>query len=94
MAVEVRNDTEQSRYEVLVDDTVAGFADYELGDGTVELPHTVVDPGHRGQGLAERLVVAALTDARAAGRRVIPTCSYVADYVRRHPEHQDLLAGP
>jgi hypothetical protein len=26
------------------------------------------------------------------GRRVIPLCSYASAYIRRHPEHHDLMA--
>jgi len=37
-------------------------------------------------------VRAALAHARAAGWRVRPSCSYVASYMRRHPQTQDLLA--
>ena len=36
---------------------------------------------------------AALADARAAGRKVVPACSYVAKFIERHREYQDLLAG-
>jgi predicted GNAT family acetyltransferase len=46
----------------------------------------------QGQGLAAALVAQALDWARQQGLRVRPTCSYVASYMRRHPETQDLLA--
>jgi predicted GNAT family acetyltransferase len=44
----------------------------------------------QGRGLAAALVQAALAWARA--ERLRPTCSYVAAYMRRHPDTQDLLA--
>ena len=28
----------------------------------------------------------------ASGRRVLPTCAFVASYIQRHPEYRDLLA--
>jgi predicted GNAT family acetyltransferase len=37
------------------------------------------------------LVAEALRWARTQGLRVQPRCSYVAAYMRRHPETQDLL---
>jgi predicted GNAT family acetyltransferase len=46
----------------------------------------------RGRGIAETLVRAALEDARVQGRRVVPQCSYVAMFIRRHPEFQPLVA--
>jgi uncharacterized protein len=35
----------------------------------------------------------ALDDVRAAGRTVIPTCWYVAQFIDEHPEYEDLLAA-
>jgi len=80
------------RYEVTVDGH-RSICEYELHDGVVHFTHTVVPPELRGRGLAEQLVRAALADARAAGHRVVPQCSYVAKFIERHQEFQDLLAG-
>ena len=82
---------EASRYELVQDGQVLGYLDYRPRDGAVELPHTVVDPAHRGQGLAAELVGAALDDLRANGARVIPTCWYVAEFIGSHTDYQDLL---
>lgn len=89
---EVRNDTAAGRYEIFLDDgTKAGFADYRIRGQQVELPHTVVLPEYNGQGLAAQLVQRALEDIQAAGQCVIPSCSYVAAYIRRKPQWQSLL---
>jgi predicted GNAT family acetyltransferase len=88
----VRHRPERSRYELLLDGEVIGFADYHLDGEVVVLPHTVVDPAHRGRGLAELLVGEVLDELRAQGRRVRPDCWYVARHLRLHPEHADLAA--
>ena len=76
---------------MVLDDQVAGFADY-VDQGDVRMfPHTVTDPRFRGQGVAGELVKVALDDARAEGKQVVPACSYVADYIDRHPEYADLV---
>jgi len=62
------------------------------GPSTVAFSHTYVPPRLRGRGIAERLVAAGLAWARAQGLRVIPACSYVAAYLGRHPEWNDLAA--
>ncbi|MCM2275341.1 MAG: N-acetyltransferase, partial [Candidatus Didemnitutus sp.] len=54
--------------------------------------HTLVPPQLRGRGLAEALVRRALDDARAAGRKVVPACSYVDVFIQRHPDYQALRA--
>lgn len=80
------------RFEITVDGQVAGFADYQRGDGEIEFTHTVVDDAHEGQGLGSTLVKAALDDVRGAGVLVVPTCPFVKRYVERHRDYADLLA--
>lgn len=86
----VRNET-ASRFEATVDGQLC-IADYRLQRGVMVMPHTVVPPALQGRGIAAELVRAALEWARAEGLKVEPLCSYVALYMRRHPETQDLLA--
>ena len=62
----------------------------QQGDVLV-LHHTEVPAALQGLGLAGLLVQAALDWARAQQLRVQPSCSYVAAYMKRHPETQDLL---
>ncbi len=94
MATEVRDHDEAGRYEVHVDGALAGWADRRVHDGAMVLPHTVVDPRFRGRGLAARLVRRALDDARATDLTVVPSCSYVADFLARHPDDLDLVPVP
>jgi uncharacterized protein len=66
--------------------------DYRRSDGTLTLHHTEVPPEAEGRGVASALVKAALAYAEQQGLRVAPTCTYVAGYMRRHPETHALLA--
>jgi predicted GNAT family acetyltransferase len=93
MAHEVRDDAERSRYEILVDGDVVGFADYHVDGTTWTFPHTVIQPALRGRGLGAELVRAALDDVRRAGGRVVPLCWYVAEFIDAHPDYGDLLAA-
>ncbi len=79
-----------SRFETTVDGRPAVCAYRRQGD-TLLLTHTEVPPAAQGRGVAAALVKATLDWARAEGLRVRPLCSYVAAYMRRHPETQDLL---
>ena len=85
----IRNET-ASRFEASVDEQLC-IADYRLQGKVMVMPHTVVPPSLQGRGIAAELVRAALEWARAEGLKVEPVCSYVALYMRRHPETQDLL---
>ena len=88
---EVRHNAGASRYEIEVDGRLA-VAEYEVTGDRQVFTHTFVPGELRGRGLAEMLVQRALADARAAGRKIVPACSYVAKYIERHREYQDLLA--
>lgn len=83
---------EQNRYEVTSAGTLAGFLTYRAGAGRLDLVHTEILPEYEGQGLAAQLVARALDDVRPSGRRIVPSCSYVAKFVQRHPQYEDLVA--
>ncbi len=89
--IAVTHRPELARFEVVVDGRLAQ-ADYRREGDLLVLHHTEVPPTLQGRGLAAALVAAALAWARAERLRVRPVCSYVAAYMRRHPETQDLLA--
>ena len=93
MEAEVRNNTEESRYELVVDAEVIGVAEYRRQGDTLVFPHTQVKSSFRGQGMGARLVQAALDDVRAHGQRVVPRCWYVAEFIDANPEYRDLLAA-
>lgn len=82
---------ERSRFEISVDGRTVGFARYRHRAGRLEIPHTEVDPAHRGRGLAAEVTRATLEAARERDLTVVPLCSYVAAYIRRHPEFLDLV---
>jgi chromate reductase, NAD(P)H dehydrogenase (quinone) len=71
--------------------SLAGFADYRIVDGSVELPHTVSDPAYSGQGIGSALVRAVLDSFVAEGKRVIPTCSFVSTFIDKNPDYKSLL---
>ena len=89
----VTHNVADSRFEVRLQDQVAECV-YQRSGAVVALVHTEVPPALEGQGIAAALVKAALAWARAEGLVVQPRCSYVATYMQRHPETQDLLAKP
>jgi predicted GNAT family acetyltransferase len=92
MACIVTKNEAAARYELHVDGELAGVADYvERGD-VVVIPHTEIDPSRRGQGLGAVLVQGALDDLRPTGRRVVPSCWYVAQFIDENPSYKDLLA--
>lgn len=87
MSEQITHQPEQHRYVIAVDGAEAGFAAYTEADGNRDFDHTVVDPAFGGRGLAGKVVEFALVDTVANGLGIIPGCSYVHNYVIKHPEH-------
>lgn len=93
MDAQVRKDEDRSRYELVADGEVVGVADYhDRGDALV-FSHTEIDLAHRGQGLGEVLVRAAMDDVRAQGRTVVPSCWFVREFLDANPDYAALRAG-
>ena len=87
----VLHNTAESRYETTIGGHLA-VCEYVMEGGRLMFTHTFVPPELRGRGIAEKLVRAALDEALAAGRAVVPACSYVAAFIERHPKYQSLVA--
>ncbi|KAA1425233.1 N-acetyltransferase [Mumia zhuanghuii] len=92
--VDVHDNTEDQRYDLMVDGDLGGTIVYrDPRPGVRQLVHTEVRPELGGRGLAGVVAKAALDDIRAKGWQVVPTCPYVASYIEKHPEYADLVAG-
>jgi predicted GNAT family acetyltransferase len=79
------------RYELQLEGGLA-FIDYTDSGKVRTLTHAEVPTPLRGGGIAARLTGGALDLARAQGLRVVPRCPYVATFIDRHPQYQDLLS--
>jgi uncharacterized protein len=87
----VVNNRAASRFEIRTGGDVA-FLTYQLRGSTIAYTHTEVPKPLEGRGIASRLATYALDYARANGLDVVPLCPYVSEYIRRHPDYQDLVA--
>jgi hypothetical protein len=92
MEVAVADNPDESRYEVRVDGELAGFAFYRLLGSRIVFTHTEVGDAYEGQGVASALARGALDDVRERGLVVVPLCPFMAGYISRHEEYQDLVA--
>jgi predicted GNAT family acetyltransferase len=87
----VRDNRAALRYELTLGDELVGEIRYRVEPGTLVLVHTEVEPSAEGRGLGGRLAADALDDIRSKGLNVVPLCPFVAAYIRRHPEYEDLV---
>ena len=90
--ITVADRPERSRYEIELEGERAGLLTYRLAGSMITHRHTEIDPSFGGRGLGSALVRFALDDARARGLTVMPRCPFVAAFIVRHPEYEDLVA--
>ena len=86
----IENNESAQRWEARVDQQLA-VAEYRLRGTTIFFIHTEVPHALEGQGIASRLIQAALEDARTRHLAVIPFCPFVAGYIRRHPDYKAIV---
>ena len=90
MSSSVRDNRDGSRFELDIGEQLA-FANYRLTPSAVIITHTETPRALRGRGIASELVKGALELIRSDGKKVIAGCSFVADYLDKHPEDADLV---
>ncbi|MGB3475583.1 MAG: GNAT family N-acetyltransferase [Mycobacterium sp.] len=88
----ISDNVEKGRFEATAGDQVIGWQPYRRYRGHIVLLATEVDTQWRDRGIASALIGGVLALIRGAGHTVIPRCKITADYILRHPEHQDLVA--
>ena len=90
--VVVTHNEEDHRFEATVDG-LRSLITYRRFPDRLVLLHTEVPSPLEGQGLAAKLTRTALDFAHAHHLRVVPLCPFVATFVARHREYQDLLSA-
>ena len=90
MTLQINHDPAAGRFSTRLEGHEAELV-YRRDPGRLLIDHTGVPEAIGGRGVAGELVRAALDYARVEGLRVVPRCSYSAEYIRRHPEYADLV---
>lgn len=88
--IDVINNEKDGRFEVHLDGQVA-YAEYRRTGRGILFPHTEVPTAFEGKGIGGRIARAALDWARAEGQQVLPTCPFIAGWIRRHPDYHELV---
>jgi predicted GNAT family acetyltransferase len=80
-----------NQFELHVDGKVA-FLEYIKEGSKIHMTHTEAPEELQGTGAAQTLVKKALEYSKENNLTVVPSCSYVAHYVNKHPEWRELLS--
>lgn len=93
MSSSVQDNPAERRYEMPIADGTVAAAYYRLEDGIVVLIHTEVPFEYSGNGIGSRLAEGVFDAIRKSGRRAIIRCEFMANFIARHPENQDVITG-
>ncbi len=94
MQLEVRHEERGNHGVFFIDrdgTRIAEMTYQRMGDTRVIIDHTEVDPSLRGQGVARRLLDAAVAWARQTGTKLGATCSYVVVQFARDKSLADVI---
>jgi predicted GNAT family acetyltransferase len=85
------NNEARHHFELLVDDTIS-FVDYKKRGDNVYLIHTEVPEELEGKGIAAALVEKTFSYLEQHNLKMVPLCTYIQTYLKRHPEWNKLRA--
>ena len=83
----------RKRFAVYESGETAYLTYHEMKDGTLDFSYTYTPLPIRGRGIATAIIKNALDYARSQGKKVEPTCPFVATYIDRHREYQELAGN-
>jgi len=91
-SLKIQFDAQQKKFFVNVDANEAYLLFRQSDSETIEYYSTYVPLQLRNRGIAAQMVEYALQYAQQRRLKVIPTCSYVDDYIQKRPQYQHLVS--
>lgn len=92
MNIVIEHDKKNHQFISEVEEKISHLKYTVLPDGkTLNYMSTYVPPELRGRQIAEQIVKFALDYAKENNYKIIPSCSYVDMYVKRHPEYNEIV---
>jgi predicted GNAT family acetyltransferase len=89
--IELKNNEAIHNFELFVNGYRA-FIDYKTKDNKIYLIHTEVPVELKGMGVAEALVEKTFNYIEQHQLKMVPLCSYIQIFLKRHPEWSRLVA--
>ena len=91
MDILITYNRDEKRSLAIVDNEIIGFCEYELVNDKWAITHTVVSENFSGQGIAKKLVLKIVEEARKSGVKLIPICSYAKKMLENNLDFNDVL---
>ena len=81
----------ESRSVALNEGNIIGYCQYKEEKNVWSITHTVVKQEFGGRGIAKRLVLAVIDEARKQNKKINPICSYAKKMMESSDEYKDVL---
>ena len=81
----------ESRSVALYNDDIIGYCQYKEENNVWSIIHTVVKQEFGGRGIAKRLVLTIIEEARKNSKKINPICSYAKKMMESSDEYKDVL---
>ena len=91
MDLEVADNPDKQRFEILADGELAGFVQYHMRGDEIAFTHIETDDRFRGHGVGSHLVQSSLDAARERHLAVLPYCPFVKSWIAGHREYADMV---
>jgi len=85
-SIQIEHDAQNKCFSAVIDGYQALLEYRVLDEHSIDIYHTFVPDELRGQGVAAVLAKEALAYAKQQELTVVPSCSYIAVYLERHPQ--------
>lgn len=85
-------DRAESRFELELEGKLSFIAYIPKDDRTLVLVHTEVHPNLENKGIGARLLKGTLDYIETYKLKIIPSCPFVATFLKRHPEYHHLVS--
>lgn len=90
----LRDNTAESRFELVVAGKTAGQITYSRQAGILVLDHTTIDDEFSGQGLGSKLARGVFTTLADRGETAQLECPFLERWIDKHPEYAgSVIAG-
>ncbi|WP_394261874.1 GNAT family N-acetyltransferase [Moraxella boevrei] len=90
--MEIIHKTDNQRFETVIDGVIAYLSYKKVNDNTLDYNHTIVPDELGGRGVGKALATFALDYARDNNLKIVPNCSFVAHFINKNPEYDELVA--
>ncbi|WP_019520855.1 GNAT family N-acetyltransferase [Faucicola boevrei] len=90
--MEIIHKTDNQRFETVIDGVIAYLSYKKVDDNTLDYNHTIVPDELGGRGVGKALATFALDYARDNNVKIVPSCSFVAHFINKNPEYDELVA--